>query len=85
MTVVSALSRSPLGRLLGLTPPQVVGAIDEPGPRQPYARSLDVRGWALSTDGQPVEVGIEVDGRGVWQSSPHASRPDVGALFPPAT
>jgi len=82
MTVVSALSRSPIGRLLGLTPPQLVGAIDEPGPRQPYARSLDVSGWALSTDASAVEVAIEVDGRAVWQSSPRGPRPDVGALFP---
>jgi SAM-dependent methyltransferase len=82
MTVASALSRSPLGRLLGLTPPQLVGAIDEPGPRQPYARTLDVRGWALCTDASPVEVVIEVDGRAVWASSPRTARADVGALFP---
>ena len=50
MPVVSAISR-----LLGLTPAQLVGAIDQPGPRQPYARTLDVSGWALSTHGiQPT-------------------------------
>jgi SAM-dependent methyltransferase len=82
MTVASALSRSPLGRLLGLAPPQLVGSLDEPGPRQPYARTLDVRGWAFSTDGDPVDVVIEIDGRAVWESSPRVTRPDVAALFP---
>ena len=82
MPVVSAISRSPLGRLLGLTPAQIVGAIDEPGPRQPYARALDVRGWALSTDGSPVEVVIDVDDRAVWTATPDAARADIGALFP---
>src|SRR4029453_10305066 len=82
MPVSSAISRSPLGRLLGLTPPQIVGAIDEPGPRQPYARTLDVRGWGLSTDGSAIEVTIEVDGHTVWTAAPTAPRPDVGGLFP---
>ena len=82
MPVVSALSRSSLGRLLGLTPAQIVGAIDEPGPRQPYARGLDVRGWALSTDGSPIEVVIEADGRAVWAATPEAARADIAALFP---
>ena len=82
MPVPSAISRSPLGRLLGLTPPQIVGAIDEPGPRQPYARTLDVRGWALSTDGHPIEVVIEVDGRAVWTAPPDAARADVAAAVP---
>jgi SAM-dependent methyltransferase len=77
MAVVSALSR-----LLGLSPAQLVGSLDSPGPRQPYARTLDVSGWALSTDGAPIEVVIEVDGHAVWASSPRAPRPDVGALFP---
>jgi ubiquinone/menaquinone biosynthesis C-methylase UbiE len=85
MPVSSAISRSPLGRLLGLTPPQIVGAIDEPGPRQPYARSLDVRGWALSTDSHPIEVVIEVDGRAVWTATPDAARADIAALFPRVT
>jgi SAM-dependent methyltransferase len=82
MPVVSALSRTPLGRLLGLTPPHCVGALDEPGPRQPYARALDVRGWALSTDGAPIEVVIEADGRPVWTGTPGQARPDLAALFP---
>ncbi|MEO5823444.1 MAG: class I SAM-dependent methyltransferase [Vicinamibacteraceae bacterium] len=82
MPVVAALSRSPLGRLLGLTPPRIVGAIDEPGPRQPYARSLDVRGWALSTDGRPLEVVIEAAGRAVWTAAPASPRADIAALFP---
>lgn len=77
MAVVSAISR-----LLGLTPAQLVGSLDLPGARQRYARTLDVSGWALSTDGEPIEVVIEVDGHAVWASSPRATRPDVGALFP---
>jgi SAM-dependent methyltransferase len=77
MAVVSALSR-----LLGLSPAQLVGSLDAPAPRQLYARTLDVAGWALSTDGEPIEVAIEVDGHAVWTSSPHGTRPDVGALFP---
>ena len=82
MSLPSALSRSPLGRLLGLTPPQITGALDDPGPRQPYARLLTVRGWALSTDGAPLEVAIEVDEKTVWTGPPTAPRADVGALFP---
>jgi SAM-dependent methyltransferase len=77
MAVVSAISR-----LFGLSQAQLVGSLDSPGPRQPYARTLDVVGWALSTDGEPIEVVIEVDGRAVWASSPRAPRPDVAALFP---
>ncbi len=82
MPVSSAISRSPLGRLLGLTPPQIVGAIDEPGPRQPYARTLDVRGWALSTDSHAIDVVIEVDGQVVWTATPDGARADIAALFP---
>jgi ubiquinone/menaquinone biosynthesis C-methylase UbiE len=82
MPLPPALSRSPLGRLLGLNPPQITGALDEPGPRQPYARLLGVRGWALSTDGAPLEVAIEVDGQTVWTGRPQGPRADVGALFP---
>jgi ubiquinone/menaquinone biosynthesis C-methylase UbiE len=85
MPVSSAISRSPLGRLLGLTPPRIVGAIEEPGPRQPYARNLDVRGWALSTDSRAIEVVIEVDGRAVWSAVPDAARADIAALFPRVT
>jgi SAM-dependent methyltransferase len=77
MAVVSSLSR-----LFGLAPAQLVGSLDSPGPRQPYARALDVNGWAFSTGGEPIEVVIEVDGRAVWASSPRAPRPDVAALFP---
>ena len=82
MAVPSAISRSPLGRLLGLTPPQIKGALDEPGPRQPYARLLTVRGWALATDGARVEVAIDVEGRTVWTGEPAAARADVEPLFP---
>jgi SAM-dependent methyltransferase len=77
MAVVSAISR-----LFGLSAAQLVGSLDSPGPRQPYARTLDVVGWALSTDGAPIQVVIEVDGQAVWGASPFAPRPDVAALFP---
>ena len=77
MAVVSAISR-----LLGLTPAQLVGSLDLPGARQRYARTLEVSGWALSTDGEPIQVVIEVDGHAVWGASPAAPRPDVAALFP---
>ena len=80
--VVSALSASPIGRLLGLHPPRIVGAIDEPGPRQPYAGWLDVRGWALAVDGQAVQVVVEVGGTVVCASAERVPRPDVEALFP---
>lgn len=82
MAVPPTISRSPLGRLLGLAPPQIKGALDEPGPRQPYARLLTVRGWALSTDGARVEVAIEVEGRTVWTGEPAGTRADVEPLFP---
>jgi ubiquinone/menaquinone biosynthesis C-methylase UbiE len=82
MPVPSAISRSPLGRLLGLTPPLIKGALDEPGPRQPYARTLTVRGWALSTDGARLEIAVEVDGRTVWAGTPGMPRADVEPLFP---
>jgi SAM-dependent methyltransferase len=82
MAVPSRLSHSPLGRLLGLTPARITGALDEPGPRQPYARLLTVRGWALSTDGAPLEVVIEANGQTVWTGTPTAPRADVAALFP---
>jgi SAM-dependent methyltransferase len=78
----ASLSKTPLGRLLGLTPPQIRGALDEPGPRQPYARELTVRGWALSTDGAPLEVVVEADGRPVWSGPADGSRPDIAALYP---
>jgi len=84
MAVPPTLSRSPLGRLLGLKAPQLAGAIDEPGPRQPYARLLTVGGWALSTDGARVEVAIEVDGRTVWNGEPSGPRSDLEPLFPGA-
>jgi SAM-dependent methyltransferase len=76
MPVVSALSR-----LLGLAPAQLVGTLDRPGPRQPYGQSLQVVGWALSTDGEPVEIIVEVDGRIVATASPASARPDVAALY----
>jgi SAM-dependent methyltransferase len=79
---MTVISRTPLGRLLGLTPPELRGALDEPGPRQPYARELAVRGWALSTDGAPVEVVVEADGHPVWSGTPDAPRGDVAPLFP---
>ena len=82
MPVPPAISRSPLGRLLGLTPPRIKGALDEPGPRQPYARTLTVRGWAVSTDGASLEVSIEVNGQTVWAGAPTAPRADVEPLFP---
>ncbi len=82
MPVPPAISRSPLGRLFGLTPPQIKGALDEPGPRQPYARLLTVRGWTLSTDGAALEVAIEVDGQTVWTGAPTGARADVEPLFP---
>jgi SAM-dependent methyltransferase len=82
MAVPSGIARSPLGRLLGLAPPRIKGALDEPGPRQPYARLLAVRGWALSTDGARLEVAIEVDGGTVWTGTPTAARADVEPLFP---
>ena len=82
MPVPPAISRSPLGRLLGLTPPTIKGALDEPGPRQPYARTLAVRGWTVSTDGAQLEVAIEADGRTVWTGAPTAPRADVEPLFP---
>src|SRR5690349_16892083 len=82
MAVPPTISRSPLGRLLGLKTPELKGALDEPGPRQPYARVLTVRGWALSTDGAPIEVAVEVDGATVWTASPSAPRADVEPLFP---
>jgi ubiquinone/menaquinone biosynthesis C-methylase UbiE len=80
--VVSALSASPIGRLLGLHPPRIVGTIDEPGPRQPYTGWVDVRGWALAQDGQPVTVVVEVNGRRVGSGLQRVPRPDVEALFP---
>ncbi|HEY8551434.1 MAG TPA: class I SAM-dependent methyltransferase [Vicinamibacterales bacterium] len=80
--VVSALSGSPLGRLLGLQPPRILGTIDEPGPRQPYASWLDVRGWALATDGSPLEIVVEVGGKVVCPSVARGPRADVQALFP---
>jgi SAM-dependent methyltransferase len=78
----ASISKTPLGRLLGLTPPELRGALDEPGPRQPYARELAVRGWALSTDGAPVEIVVEADGRPVWSGTPDGPRADVAPLFP---
>jgi SAM-dependent methyltransferase len=82
MPALAAISKSPLGRLLGLTPPQIRGALDEPGPRQPYARGLTVRGWALSTDGAALDVVVEVDGRRVWSGAPGGARGDIAALYP---
>jgi SAM-dependent methyltransferase len=82
MAVPPTISRSPLGRLLGLKAPQLTGALDEPGPRQPYARLLTVRGWALSTDGARVEVSVEIDDRAVWTGEPSAPRGDLESLFP---
>ena len=74
MPVPPAISRSPLGRLLGLTPPQIKGALDEPGPRQPYARTLDrARLGASRPTARPLEVVIEVDGRTVWTGAPHGA------------
>ena len=76
MAVVSALSR-----LLGLAPAQMVGMLDRPGPRQPYGQSLQVVGWALSTDGEPVEVLFEADGAVVATVTPASARPDIAALY----
>lgn len=76
MPVVSALSR-----LLGLAPAQLVGMLDRPGPRQPYGQSLQVVGWALSTDGEPVEIVFEAEGRVVATASPGSARPDIAAIY----
>jgi SAM-dependent methyltransferase len=80
--VGAALGSSPLGRLLRLSPPKIVGAIDEPGPRQPYSRWLDVKGWALAMDGRAIGVVVEADGKVVCPDVPRSDRPDVQALFP---
>jgi SAM-dependent methyltransferase len=76
MAVVSTLSR-----LLGLAPAQIVGTLDRPGPRQPYGSSLPVAGWAISTDGAPVEIVVEADGREVAAVTPATPRPDVAGLY----
>jgi ubiquinone/menaquinone biosynthesis C-methylase UbiE len=80
--VVDALSVGPLRALLRGRAPKIVGAIDEPGPHQPYARWLDVEGWALAIDGRPVDIIIDADGQTVCPSVPRIARPDVHALFP---
>jgi SAM-dependent methyltransferase len=80
--VVAAIGSTPLGRLLGFSAPKIVGAIDEPGPHQPYAKWLDVRGWALAMDGRSLEIVVEADGRVICPHVPRTARPDVQALFP---
>lgn len=82
MGVVDTLSVGPLRTLLRGRAPKIAGAIDEPGPRQPYSRWLDVEGWALAIDGRPLDIVIDADGRTICPSAPRFARPDVHALFP---
>lgn len=59
----------------------IAGAIDEPGPQQPYSGWLDVRGWAFALDGQPVDIIVEVEGKVVCTDVKWQPRPDVTAHF----
>jgi SAM-dependent methyltransferase len=58
-----------------------MGALDEPRPDEVFVHWVDVKGWALSADGDAVDVAIEVDGRVVCERAPRITRPDVEALF----
>lgn len=82
MGVVDALSVGPLRTILRGRAPSIVGAIDAPGPHQPYSHWLDVEGWALAIDGRPLDIVIDADGQTVCPSAPRVARPDVHALFP---
>lgn len=79
--VADALSGGPLGIFRGRAP-KVVGAIDAPGPHQPYSRWLDVSGWALALNGRALDIVIDADGAEVCSAAPREQRPDVHALFP---
>jgi SAM-dependent methyltransferase len=80
--VANALSVGPLRTIFGGRAPKIVGAIDKPGPHEPYSRWLDVEGWALAIDGRPLDIVIDADGATVCPAAPRMPRPDVHALFP---
>jgi SAM-dependent methyltransferase len=80
--VAGTLSVAPLRQLFRRRPPKIVGAVDKPGPRQPYSRWLDIEGWALAMNGRAIDVAIDVDGRTICPAAPRFARPDVQALFP---
>jgi SAM-dependent methyltransferase len=57
------------------------GHLDEPAENALFASWLDVRGWALSSNGERVRVEILVNGTGVSVVEPSEPRPDVAALY----
>ena len=72
----------PFGTIFRGRAPKIVGAIDEPGPHQPYSQWLDVAGWALAIDGRSLDIVVDADGGTVCAAAPRVPRPDVHALFP---
>ena len=62
--------------------PKIVGAIDEPGPHQPYSQWLDIAGWALALNGRSLDIVVDANGGTVCAAAPRVPRPDVHALFP---
>lgn len=63
-------------------PSGIVGDVDTPRARQGFAGWLDVRGWALTRDGRPVDVEVAVDGRVLRRVATGGLRPDVAEVLP---
>jgi SAM-dependent methyltransferase len=80
--IVDAWRMGSLRPMFGRGLPKIVGAIDLPGPHQPYSQSLDVEGWALALDGRALDIVIDADGGTVCAAAPRTPRPDVQTLFP---
>ena len=80
--IADALRMGRLRTIFPGRPPKIVGAIDLPGPHQPYSQSLEVEGWALALNGRALDIVIDADGQTVCAAAPRIARPMSRALFP---
>jgi SAM-dependent methyltransferase len=60
---------------------KILGSVDAPTPRQGLAGWIDVRGWALSTAGDPLRIELTIDGVPFQTVKTGLARPDVQAVL----
>jgi ubiquinone/menaquinone biosynthesis C-methylase UbiE len=58
---------------------KIRGLLEQPIRRQVYSHWVDIRGWAISTDGDPLYVEVHVNGKTVHEIAVSEERLDVGA------
>jgi len=55
----------------------IAGTLERPGSPHVYSRWVDIRGWAIATNGDPLVVKVKVNGRILKELALDEERPDV--------